>query len=255
MKKYFLLICLSFLHNKKNRNEIFIRAVFFLVILFIFSKLWKLTPFLQQENKQLMIWYLAVTETIVLSVPMIQIDIENDIRTGDIVYYFIKPVRYLTFKITEHIGSFYFRYLLLYMLSIPFCLILSETTPSLIQLLFAFLIGALSGLIMIFFQACIGLSAFVLQDTTPIFWLWQRCSFLFGGLLLPLDYYPVFLQKIALYLPFSSLIYAPAHLVLQFSFQSCLKVLLKIGIWSTLGLFWSNVFYLQMLRRLKINGG
>lgn len=255
MKKYFLLTWFSFLHNSKNRNEVLIRSAFFLAILFIFSKLWEITPFLDPENKQLMIWYLAVTETIVLAVPMIQVDIENDIRTGDIVYHLIKPTRYLTLKISEHIGSFFFRYLLLCMLSFPFCLFLSQITPSLTNLFFAFLMGTTSGLVIILFQICIGLSAFSLHDATPIFWLWQRGSFLFGGLLLPLDYYPTFLQKIAIYLPFSSLIYAPAHLVLHFSFQSCINVFLKIGIWSTVAFLCSNVLYFQMLRRLKVNGG
>jgi hypothetical protein len=40
------------------------------------------------------------------------------------------------------------------------------------------------------FCALIGLCAFFLESTSPVYWLCEKLSFAFGGLMLPLDLYP-----------------------------------------------------------------
>lgn len=255
MKKYFLLTLYSLIHNGKNRKEILIRCSFFLTILYIFSQLWQATAFSDGSNRQLMIWYLSITELIILSVPLIQVDIENDIRSGDVVYLLLKPINYLGIKISESIGAFLFRFFVLLLISIPFCTYLSGFTPPVFTLCIAYLLAAIAGIVFIFFQTVIGLLAFKLQDAGPVFWIWQRCSFLFGGLLIPLDFYPSYLKTAAYFLPFASLLYAPAHLIFEFNPQNVFFTLLGLLFWGAVAVMLGLRLYVQMLKSLRINGG
>jgi ABC-2 type transport system permease protein len=249
------MIFYSLLHNGKNRKEIFIRSLFFLVILFIFSKLWQATQFSDGGNWPSMIWYLSVTELIVLSVPFIQIDIENDIRSGDVAYQLLKPIHYLWLKIADSIGAFLFRFTVLMIIAIPTCAYLSGYIPPPSILLLSYLTAGIAGLVFILFQTAIGLLAFKLHDATPIFWVWQRCSFLFGGLVIPLDFYPSFLKTASYFLPFASLLYGPASLILSFNAQDFLFVLGGLLFWGVAAVLLANGLYIRMLKSLKINGG
>jgi ABC-2 type transport system permease protein len=202
-----------------------------------------------------MIWYLSVTELIVLSIPLIQIDIENDIRSGDVVYQLLKPIHYLWLKISECIGAFLFRFTVLMLIAIPFCTYLSGSMPP-IHILFAvYLTAGLAGLVFVLFHTTIGLIAFKLQDSTPIFWVWQRCSFLFGGLVIPLDFYPSYLKIASYFLPFASLLYAPARLIIEFNTKNFLIVLGGLLFWGLIALFLATRLYIRMLKSLKVNGG
>lgn len=245
----------SLLHNGKNRKEIFVRSSFFLAILYIFSKLWQATEFSNAANQQSMIWYLSVTELIVLSIPLIQVDIENDIRSGDIVYQLLKPINYLWLKISDCIGAFLFRFTVLMLIAIPFCAYLSDFIPPLHILFAVYLIAGMAGLVFILFHTTIGLLAFKLQDSTPIFWVWQRCSFLFGGLVIPLDFYPSYLKTASYFLPFASLLYGPARLIFEFNAENFLIVLGGLLFWGLIALFLASGLYIRMLKSLKVNGG
>ena len=202
-----------------------------------------------------MIWYLSVTEIIVLSIPLIQIDIENDVRSGDVVYQLLKPINYLWLKIAESVGAFLFRFGILILIAIPFCAYLSGVIPPLSVLCSAYVMAALAGIVFILFQTTIGLLAFKLQDTTPIFWLWQRSSFLLGGLVIPLDFYPSILKVFAYLTPFASLLFAPARLVLEFSVENLLIAFAGLLFWAIVAILLAERLYVRMLKALKVNGG
>ena len=60
----------------------------------------------------------------------------------------------------------------------------------------------LAGVLAILCQMLIGLSAFWLREVDPLYWLWEKCLFVFGGLLFPLTMYPETAKAIALWTPF-----------------------------------------------------
>jgi ABC-2 type transport system permease protein len=255
LKKYFSLIFYSFLQNGKNRREIAVRSSFFIVILYIFSKLWGATQFSHADMQHMMLWYLSITEVIILSVPLIQVDIENEIRNGDVVYHLLKPINYLWLKISDCIGAFLFRFMALSLIAIPFCAYMSGILPPLFNLLITYLAALIAGVVFIFFHACIGLLAFKLEDSSPIFWIWQRSSFLFGGLILPLTYYPSYLKTASYFLPFASLLYGPARLILECNGPSVISAIVGLVFWAIVGLLLSHWLFSRMVRALKINGG
>jgi ABC-2 type transport system permease protein len=104
-------------------------------------------------------------------------------------------------------------------------------------------------------SALIGLSAFVVEDISAFQWVYQKLAFIFGGLLIPLDFYPAWLQNIARALPFSSILYGPARLFVEPSLSAFLSTLgMQLGWIFALSLVLAFA-YRRSLAYLTINGG
>lgn len=249
--KYFSLFFYSFMENGNNHKELIIRSSFFAIILFIFSKLWRVTDFPQSE---MLVWYISLTEMIILSLPMIQFEVESDIRSGDIAYTLTKPIEYFWMKISEHVGVYLFRFIAFLGLGFVLSFVLTGMIPTWTSLILSYLAAFLAGVVQILFQTSIGLTAFKLQDCTPLFWIWQRSTFLLGGLLLPIHLYPKTLQVATEFFPFSALLYKPANLILDggVTFFGCLGSIL---IWGVIALVLSRYLFYRAMKELKINGG
>tara|TARA_A100001015_G_scaffold241313_1_gene275367 strand:+ start:8774 stop:9544 length:771 start_codon:yes stop_codon:yes gene_type:complete len=256
MKKYLYIFLYNFFRQKTNQKDIIIRASFYLVLIYIFSCLWEISPLASKSIEGWRItWYIAITELIILSNPIIYFDIESDVRSGDIAYHLSRPIHYLWMRIFENLGAYGFRFIFLFVVGFLFCVVTTKTVLPWEEMLVSISLAFFSGSIFLLWHALIGLSAFTLQDCTPIFWLWQRSSFLLGGLLLPLDFYPEYLQKIAQWTPFASLLYCPAKQAIIFSpFEACFTFG-KICFWAILAIFLASIFYKKAVRKLQVNGG
>jgi ABC-2 type transport system permease protein len=101
----------------------------------------------------------------------------------------------------------------------------------------------------------IGLAAFVSEEVAPFEWIYQKFAFVFGGLLIPLDFYPQWLQNIAFALPFPAMTYGPSRLFVSPDAGLFASVLSQQAIWSlVLGVL--LVFaYRRGLAYLTVNGG
>jgi ABC-2 type transport system permease protein len=74
---------------------------------------------------------------------------------------------------------------------------------------------ALSVILVLLWHLQIGLIAAWLGMSAPAFWVWQKCLFVFGGLIMPLTIYPVGLGAIAKASPFAAMLFAPGSLMLR----------------------------------------
>src|SRR3989344_699666 len=71
----------------------------------------------------------------------------------------------------------------------------------------------------------VGFVAFWLEETSAIFWIYQKSIFILGGMLLPLDIYPDWIKGWIINLPFAYMVYKPAKLMIQFNFNDFLITL------------------------------
>src|SRR5206468_11897150 len=78
-------------------GEWLLRGVFLVMVLFVFLQLWEATYRAQGKatiagfTLPQMLWYLALTESIVLSRPRVNQAIDQEVRTGDIAYVHVLP--------------------------------------------------------------------------------------------------------------------------------------------------------------------
>ena len=76
-----------------------------------------------------------------------------------------------------------------------------------------------------------------------------------GGMLIPLDFYPGWLQAIARVLPFSSTTYGPARLFVTPSVDFFVNVMLLQILWITILAFLLAFAYRRGVAYLTVNGG
>ncbi len=104
-------------------------------------------------------------------------------------------------------------------------------------------------------NALIGLAAFVAEDVAPFEWIYQKLAFIFGGLLIPLDFYPQWLQTLSRFLPFSSMVYAPARLFVAPNAGGFTSIIALQFFWIMALSLALSLAYRKGLTYLTVNGG
>lgn len=235
------------------------RMAFYLVLLLVFSRLWTVVAergALAHLSASGMLWYLALTEWVVLSMPTLHLEVEEDVRTGQIAYRLARPVSYLGTRLAEAAGDAALRAVLLGSFGLVFACLLAGGLPEDPRgLALALPLGLLAIAQGMIFLAVIGLLAFWLQDCSPVYWLWQKATFVLGGLLLPLDVYPAWLVEVAWYTPFPALIYGPASMAFRLDPAGALDVLTHLAVWTAIAAGLAAWLYRRARITLDVNGG
>lgn len=257
--KYLAVSGTALRQSLSERAAILGRIAFYAVILLIFSRLWTVVReggALPGRSAADLLWYLAITEWVVLSQPPIHLDIEQEIRTGDIAYRLARPVSYLGTRLAESAGDVALRLATLGVAGVALAWGFGGSLPTDPRgLLFAVPLGLLAAAVGLLFHAVIGLTAFWLQDCSPLYWIWQKLAFVFGGLLLPLEIYPEWLRAIALWTPFSALMYGPGRMAFGWDPAYAALVAAKLVLWAALAALLVRVVYRRALVVLDVNGG
>jgi ABC-2 type transport system permease protein len=242
-----------------SRVEWIGRAGFYAVLLLVFSRLWKVaiadaagTPSVARD----LLWYLAVTEWVLLSIPTVHLDVERDVRSGDVAYLLPRPMSYLGLRVSEAIGTLLVRLATLALVGGPCAFLLAGGGPSDPRgLVVALALGPFAGVLAILFQAAIGVTAVWLHDVSPIYWIWQKAAFVLGGLVLPLHLYPDWLQAAARWTPFAPMLYGPGRAAMGFDPAAGLRTAAEIAAWWVVGVVGLRWLSGRALRVLDVNGG
>lgn len=242
-----------------ERGALMGRLAFYAVILLIFSKLWAVVAergALSEASPRELLWYLAVTEWVMLSMPLIHLQIESDVRRGDIAYLLPRPISYIGSRLAESGGDFLLR---AGVLALAGCGLASFLVGGLPEdpwgLLLALPLGLVAGYVGLCFHAAVGLCAIWLQDCSPVYWIWQKCAFILGGLMLPLEVYPAWLREIALWTPFSALMHGPGRMVFGWQPDLAAWVGLKLLFWAFAATAFLAWVHRRAMRALEVNGG
>ncbi|MCA9706722.1 MAG: ABC-2 family transporter protein [Myxococcales bacterium] len=242
-----------------ERGAILARAVFYGLILFVFSRLWgAITHDVGGSRLAVhqLVWYLAITEWLVLSPPPLYTDVEADVRQGDLAYRLARPVPYPLAKLAEGLGDLLVRMATLAGPGFGFAWLLTGCLPAEpLLMLWILPLGLLAGVLTLLVYFAVGLTSFWLHDCRPVFWIWQKCTFILGGLLVPLELYPAWLRELALASPFAALLHGPGSIALGHGHGHALRALALLAAWilvAALGLRWA---FGRSLTRLEIGGG
>lgn len=122
-------------------------------------------------------------------------------------------------------------------------------------LLLALPLGVLAALLCTLFNALIGVSAFWLLDCTPVYWVFQKATFIFGGLMVPLSLYPEWLRNVALVTPFSALLHGPGSMAFGLAPALVATAALKLLGWLAVVLVVLPILYRRGLSTLDLHGG
>jgi len=257
--KYLAFSRIAARHALSERGELYGRVVFFAVILGVFSALWRAVaeaglPIAAEPGR--MVWYLAATEWIVLSVPQLHVEIQEDVRRGDIAYHLPRPVSYVGSMLAQAAGTLAVRLPVMAVTACVCAFLFTGMIPAARTLLVFAPFAVAATLLTSALYVGVGLLAFWLTDVSPIYWLFQKALFVLGGMMLPLELYPRWLQRAADFTPFSALLAGPAQLILRSPAPREMWLLAaRLGAWSLLVAWLLWLLFTRASRSLRVSGG
>lgn len=261
--KYWTIFAISTRNSMAYVAEALSRTVFLSLILFVLTQLWR-NVYSSNPNQTLagftlndVLWYLMLTEVFVVSRTNFNVDIDREVRSGELAYTIVRPYNYMFYQLAVYFGSRLVRMALNVLLSFWVILILSGPPSflhpeNLLGGLWLFLLAAQVDFLMVFILA---IQSFWAEDTGGFILIYTRLTMILGGMMLPLDVFPEPLASIAKALPFSYILYLPAHLTVKFDWAQFAEANLKLIV-SSLVLSAVALWILRVVeRRLTTNGG
>jgi ABC-2 type transport system permease protein len=243
-------------------GEMLVRTIFLGLILYVFVQLWTVTYEAMGRQSVAgfsvaqMVWYLMVTESILLSRPRMTIEIDQEVRAGDVAYQLIRPYDYVLFRLAAYLGERLLRIATCLAVGAPLAFLYVGPVPFDPAALGGALALLALGLLVDFAGSiAIGLCAFWVEDTQPLTLLYDRSIMLLGGLLLPLELFPDWIASILAALPFQLLLYAPARMVVSGDVAPLPGALLGLGLTLALVYGLVRIIYARAVRRLHAHGG
>ncbi len=257
-RKYGAVAALAVRQRLEERFVLAARALLLIVYVLIFSRLWQaLLPASAGAGRGApeYIWYFAIAEWVMLAQPQFYVEIEGDVRSGEIAYRLGLPISYLGAKLAGAAGELALNLVVLGVVAALTAYGLAGGLPDPRGLWLALPIALLSSALFALTHALIGLSAFWLVDCTPLYWIWQKIAFLLGGLMVPLDLYPGWLRTLALAAPVSAQLYGPGSMAFGFEPARALATSLKLALWIAALAALLVLVHRRGLRALEIHGG
>jgi ABC-2 type transport system permease protein len=243
-------------------GEILIRSSFLVLILYVFTQLWEATG--ASVNVQAstgysvvqLIWYLAFTEAMALSVSLRYEEVDQEVRSGDIAYRLARPMPYPAFHLGVHLGDRLLRFAICLVVGVLVALLVAGPLALSPFSVLAALVAAVAGFCVDWiWMFSLSLLAFWIEDTQGLQLLYRRAVMLLGGMLVPLEAYPDWLASIARALPFRLIMYEPARLFVAPSPAGLGRLLLWQAVFALAGLLPLLLVYRAGLKRVSAQGG
>jgi len=261
MRKYWSIFKIQGINSLAYPGELVGRSLMIIPFLWIFYQLWSVTfrasgvDAINGLTLRDTLWYLMMAETIELGKSRIARTVAENVKDGSIAYLLNKPYDFMLYQFSTSMGETVFRTLTNAIVGGAVTWLLVGPPPHLDNWPLV-LIAVLGAWVLNFcMNGLIGLAAFIAEDVAPFEWIYQKLAFIFGGLLIPLDFYPQWLQTMARFLPFSSMVYAPARLFVAPD-ASGFASIFGLQLFWILGLsLLLSVAYRRGLTYLTVNGG
>lgn len=261
-RKYAAIFRVSLLSQLAYPAEMWLRTIFVLMIMFVFSSLWHTTygelgrSLLGGLSLTQMLWYLAITESIILSRPRDAVKIDEEVRTGQLAYQLARPYNYLLYRFAQTIGERLPRFAITLAVAAGLAALFSGGVGVAWEGLLAGPPVLLLALALDFvFVSAISLLAFWVEDAAPFLFIYDRFLMILGGMLLPLELFPSTLETVARLLPFSAIVYAPARMFVDPRPEELTALLVQGALTLVVAVALIAALFGYATRRLQSNGG
>lgn len=242
--------------------DVLLRQIFLVIIMFVFAQLWRTTFRFQSAGTieafsfDQMLWYLAASESIVLALPQIGRDIDEEVKSGAVAYSLNKPYSYPLFYYAKYLADAVFRFALNLFVAGMVTWVLAgiprwtgtSAAAAVFSILLAFTVDFWT-------QFSIAVLAFWVEDTWAFRFLYSRVLMVLGGVLLPLDILPPLLRRVSSYLPVSQVIYGPARTFLFFETRGWLALTGRQALWIVALMLVAHGLFRLGVKRVSVQGG
>ncbi len=237
------------------------RSIFLCLMVLVFNQLWIVLKSTNNTSIQIeptnFLWYLVIAVTLQFSRPEgLHRQIEDDVKTGNIAYQLIRPIHFIFICFCHSFGTFLVRIpILLCIGGLLIYLVNGYTVPPYISHLpIIFALMLLSACFISLCTVFIGLSILFIYDSLPLFWLFQKCEYVLGGVFFPIIFYPEFLYKLCLATPFGWSIFGVARLIYDYSPQNAVETFWHLLMWNGIMLGVIFVIWNKLKKRICVYG-
>jgi ABC-2 type transport system permease protein len=259
--KYWAIFQITLINSLAYPGELVGRSLMIIPFMWIFYQLWKVTyaaagtDVINGLTLTNILWYLMLAETIELGRPPLARTISENVKDGSIAYLLNKPYDFLLYQFSTTMGETVFRAVMNALFGSAMILWLAGPPEHPEGFIIA--LPAIIGAWVLHFcvTVMIGLSAFIVEDVSAFMWIYQKLAFMLGGMLIPLDFYPHWLQVIAKALPFSSITYGPARLFVTPTAELFVNVMALQVVWIMVLAVLLTFTYRRGVAYLTVNGG
>jgi len=261
MRKYFYITLTSVKSNIIYIKDFIISNIFlfFMVIIYIF--LWKnvfSTSIQTGYSFPEIIWYLIINQFIFIGNGPLYRQVRSDIKTGDVIYYLNKPYSYPIYLFFSYLG----RNLIICTTNAFFGILIGlvligpiESFKSSINI-FLMLIMILLGISLnILIYILLSLISFWVEENQTFVSLYQQVVFIFGGFLIPLTFFPTFIQNIIMYMPWAYISFHISNTCVKFTISSFLNTIVSQIIYIIIFSLLISKTFKNGRAKLDVNGG
>jgi ABC-2 type transport system permease protein len=199
-----------------ERGGVAVSVLFYAIVVGVLSGVWRVAAAANDGavagySAVALTWYIATSEatTLALNARMID-DIGADIGSGAIAVEMLRPASVLAVRVATELGRAVPRLVGITAVALVLCTVTAGSPPSWPALALAVPSIALALAANVVSQHAFAASAFWLRNAGSAWFLYQKLVFVLGGMLIPLEVFPGWLESVARVLPFRAMAFAPA---------------------------------------------
>jgi len=195
-----------------------VTGVFYLMVTSILAGLWSAAAAatggeIVGYSAAALVWYIATSEASVITIPVRLIeDAGDDVGSGRVDVELLRPVSLLWLRVAREAGAVAPRIGVCAVIGVVFASLVAGPAPSGGALALTALALPLAALTNVVAQHAFAGASFWIRDAKGAWFLYQKLVFVLGGMLIPLEVLPGWLETVAKVLPFMAMAYVPARL-------------------------------------------
>jgi ABC-2 type transport system permease protein len=204
-------------------SDLVVRTGFYIIIVMVLSALWGAAAeanggAVAGYTSFALTWYMIFSECAVNAIrPRLIEDIGIDIDSGGVAIEMLRPVSVVLFRIATEIGESLSRFVIMLAIGAALGVALAGSPPDAATFLLAIPSGLLAVACSVSAQHLFAAMSFWQGEAKGAWFLYLKLVFILGGMLLPLEVLPGWLETTSKILPFWTMAYAPARLAAGFN--------------------------------------
>ena len=241
-----------------ERGGLAVTVVFYVLVVAVLASLWRAAVDANGGDVAgygivAITWYVTLTEATTVSIRQRLIsDVGRDIGSGAIAVELLRPAPVLGVRLAGELGHVLPRLAVCFVVGAVVATVTAGQPPDAASLALAVPSLVLAVACNVVAQHAFAASAFWLRDAGSAWFLYQKLVFIVGGMLIPLEALPGWLERTAAVLPFKAMSYTPARLA-SGHFEPML-VLQQVG-WLVVLWVLARTVFAAGERRLQVVGG
>lgn len=227
---------LSFKTGLLQYKELIGLSFFLVSCITIFASIWKEASVKSTESSFSpvdFVWYIALNEWVLVALPYCHQKISDDFKTGQFSASLLRPASYILSKLFESSGELVASLMLLGPVAFLTAWFWTQCCPlSYLEIFLSIGFGVIGGIVGVLAFLTVGFTRFWFVDVVPVYWIFEKFLFLFGGLFLPLQTYPDWLKTITYMMPSFGILGGRSSLIFDSSLMHILFLTLSCLAWG-----------------------